>query len=195
MKKIPFLLGLFCFISVFSQNEFKYRENHFPIKYVLKNSSDTIKTRVQNVGIFSNKKFSAATYINNIYVLDSLGHKTAVPESNIHYMEITDLKNETRKFISSSSFLTKDIGLLEIKYEGKITWYRDWYYGGANITKFDFIIDFINKKVIKETGFFTPSLKDELKEKFAAYPDLLLLINSWKKDEDLMKILKIYDEK
>jgi hypothetical protein len=125
--------------------------------------------------------FLAATYINNIYVIDSLGHKMAVPESDIHYMEITDLKNKTRKFIESSSFLTKDIGLLEIMHQGKITWYRDWYFGGANIAKFDFIIDFRNNKVIKETGFFTPSLKEELKKKFAAYPDLLLMINSWKK--------------
>ena len=53
----------------------------------------------------------------------------------------------------------------------------------------------ILRKIINESGFFNPSLKNSLKVRFAAYPDLLAMIDSWKTDDDLLKILQLYDKK
>ena len=199
MKKIIILLVIFSFIFGFSQNQFHYKDNHFPIKYVLKNSKDTISTRVQNIGIFSNKKFSPATYLINLNVIDSLGNKTKMSETDIDYMEITDLQNVKRKFTSSNKLhLTKDFGVIEIMYKGKISWYRDYFYEGFvthKMNKSDFFIDEKDGKLTGESGFFTPGIKNNLKEKLKAYPDLVALIDKSRKDEDLLKVLDLYDKK
>ena len=200
MKKITFLFSLLCFVSVFSQKQFQYKENHFPVKYVLKNSTDTIKTRVQNIGIFTNKKFSAATYIKQVNMLDSLGNKNVISEFDIDYMEVTDPQNVIRKFTSSTSLhLAKnDFGLIEIVYHGKISWYRDYFYVGLvgyKMNKVDFLIDKKDGKLTNESGFFNPSIKNNLKEKLKDYPELLASIDKSKKDEDLIKVLELYNNK
>ncbi|AZA90194.1 Uncharacterised protein [Chryseobacterium nakagawai] len=198
MKKITFLFSLFCFISVFSQNHFQYKENHFPVKYVLKNSTDTIKTRVQNIGIFTNKKFSPATYIKQVNMLDSLGNKTVISEFDIDYMEVTDPQNVVRKFTSSTSLrLTKyDFGLIEILFQGKLSWYRDYFYiglTGYKMNKTDFLINKADGKVINESGFFNPGIKNNLKEKLQDHQDLVRLVDKSKKDEDIIKVLELYN--
>ncbi|CAA7387396.1 hypothetical protein [Chryseobacterium fistulae] len=199
MKKNTFLFLFFCFSFLFSQEKSnKYTENYFPIKYILKKSKDTVKTKVQNVGIDSNKGFSPITYIHNMYVLNSSGDKIKIAEDSIQYMQITDLKNVKRRFISSASILSKDIGLLEIMYKGKISWYRNNYYKGpiytAKISKRDFLLDH-KSKTITEIGFMSPGVRDQLKEIFSMYPDLTSMVDSMVVDTDLLKILRLYDRK
>lgn len=199
MKKLIFLVSFFCFNLIFSQKQFEYKDRHFPVKYILKNSSDTIRTRVQNTGLFTNKKFSHATYINNMYVVDSLGNKTRVAEQDIDYMEITDLQNVTRKIISSSSVFSKDFGLLEIIYEGnKTAYYRSATYGGLSpysptLIYLDYLLIKDDKSIVElgSAGRF----KIRMKQKFSNYPDILLLIDSWKYDSDLIRILERYEKK
>lgn len=195
-----FLFSLLCFTIVFSQKQFQYKENHFPVKYVLKNSTDTIRTRVQNIGIFTNKKFSAATYIKQVNMLDSLGNKTVISEFDIDYMEVIDPQNVVRRFASSTSLhLAKnDFGLIEILYQGKMSWYRDYFYVGMvgyKMNKVDFLIDKEDGKLINESGFFSPSIKNSLKEKLKDYPELLVGVDKSKKDEDLIKVLERYNGK
>ncbi|MET3536155.1 hypothetical protein [Chryseobacterium limigenitum] len=198
MKRLIFLISFLCFNLFFSQKQFKYKDTHFPIKYILKNSTDTIRTRVQNMGLYTNKKFSSATYINNMYVIDSLGNKTKVPEQDIAYMEITDLQNVKRKIISSSTVFSKDFGLLETIYEGnKTAYYRSANYSvsiySPMIIYSDYLI-FKTDKSIVELGS-AGRFKIKMKQKFSAYPDILLLIDSWKYDNDLIKILDRYERK
>jgi len=50
-----------------------------------------------------------------------------------------------------------------------------------------------NKELIK-SGLFNASGK-KLKERFADYPDLLTLVDTMKTREDLVNILKLYDQK
>jgi hypothetical protein len=199
MKKIVLLLSVFCFSLLFSQKEHnKYNEAYFPVKYLLKNSKDTIKTKILNIGIYDDQEFSPATYLKQITVLDPSGKKLKVNENNIQYMEITDLKKVKRKFISSK-IISKDQGLLQIMYQGKKTaWYRRSYYSGPIYTYKTKDIDYLmfrNDKNITEIYFKMPGSKEQLKEKFRAYPDIIASIDMMFEDTDLLKILKLYDRK
>lgn len=133
-------------------------------------------------------------------MLDSLGNKTVISEFDIDYMEVIDPQNVVRRFASSTSLhLAKnDFGLIEILYQGKMSWYRDYFYVGMvgyKMNKVDFLIDKEDGKLINESGFFSPSIKNSLKEKLKDYPELLVGVDKSKKDEDLIKVLERYNGK
>lgn len=119
MKKMLLLLTIPCFSLLVAQKEELYNEVYFPVKYVLKNSKDTIQTKVLNIGYYTNEEFSPATYIRQMTVLDPSGKKLKVAENSIQYMEITDLKNVKRKFFDANPIISKDLGLLQEMYNGK----------------------------------------------------------------------------
>lgn len=199
MKKITLLLSVICFSLLFSQKEHnKFNEAYFPVKYLLKNSKDTVKTKILNIGIYDDQEFSPATYLKQITVLDPSGKKLKVNENDIKYMEITDLKKVKRRFVNSK-VVSKDQGLLQVMFEGKKTaWYRRSYYSGSIYTYKTKDIDYLmfrKDKSITEIYFKMPGSKELLKEKFRAYPDITALIDVMFEDTDLLKILKLYDRK
>ncbi|MCS3531304.1 hypothetical protein [Chryseobacterium sp. JUb7] len=199
MKKITLLLSVLCFSFMFSQKEELYQEVFFPVKYVLKSSKDTIKTKVLNVGIYTNEEFSPATYIRQMTVLDPSGKRIKVSENDIRYMEITDLKKVKRKFVDGKSVFSKDTGLLQMMYRGKKTaWYRKSFYSGSIYTyktnDTDYLL-FRKDKSITELHFRLPGAIYQLKEKFNNYPDVSALIDNIVEDIDLVKVLKLYDQK
>lgn len=199
MKKITLLLSVFCFGFLFSQKEELYQEVYFPVKYVLKSSKDTVKTKVLNVGMYTNEEFSPATYLRQMTVLDSAGKKIKVPENDIRYMEITDLKKVKRKFAEAKPVFSKDAGLIQVMYSGRKTaWYRKSYYSGPIYTyktkDTDYLL-FHKDKSITELHFRLPGAIFQLKEKFNNYPDLSAMINNIVDDKDLVKILRLYDQK
>lgn len=194
MKNINLLLFFLCFNFLFSQ-----KETYFPAKYVLKNSKDTVKTKILNIGLYDNDEFSPATYIRQITVLDPSGKKLKVNENDIKYLEIKDLKNVKRTFVHSKSALSKDSGLLQVMYSGnKTQWYRKSFYNGPIYTYETKNTDYLimrNNKNINEIYFRAPGARAQLKEIFGAYPDLALLIDAMVEDKDLIKILERYDKK
>lgn len=101
--------------------------------------------------------------------MDPSGNKTTISEFDIDYMEITDPQNVVRKYTSSTSLRLahKDFGLIEILYKGKLSWYRDYFFEGMGYktNKVDFLIDSKDGKLTNESGFFKPSIKNNLKEK------------------------------
>jgi len=195
MKKTFFLITfLFGLMVVFSQQ--KDDKRYFPVEYILKTSNDTIKTRVRNVGKFSNTKYYFATILFKMKMRDVNGVETWIEPKDVEYIKITDENNINHEYYDSAGKIIINNGLIEILYEGeKMNWYRFYAYGTGRITNTDFLIDGKNKKIINESGFFNPSLKNSLKVRFAAYPELLALIDSWRTDEDLLKILQLYDKK
>ncbi|MFC3158584.1 hypothetical protein ACFOEQ_08600 [Chryseobacterium arachidis] len=76
MKKTAFLLLFFCFGFLFSQQ--KDDKRYFPAEYILKTSSDTIRTRIRNVGKFSNTKYYIATIMFKMKMRDDNGVETWV---------------------------------------------------------------------------------------------------------------------
>ncbi|MFC3158582.1 hypothetical protein SAMN05443633_11739 [Chryseobacterium arachidis] len=199
MKKIGLLLSAFYCSLLFAQKEELYNEVYFPIKYVLKNSPDTIKTKVLNTGFYTNEEFSPATYIKRMTILDPSGKKMKVYENDIQYMEITDLKKVKRKFIDGKTALSKDVGLLQVMFSGKkVSWYKKSIYSGpiytykTNDTEY---LMFHKEKNITELHLKMPGTVAILKEKFYGYPDILSLLDTLFEEKDLLKILQLYDRK
>lgn len=198
MKRIFLSIIFLCFNLVFSQHTRKYNEVYFPAKYLLKNSKDTIKTKILNIGMYDDQEFSPATYLKHITVLDPSGKRLKVNENDIRYLEITDHNKMKRKF-TGSEVVSKDQGLLQVLYNGKKTaWYRRSYYSGPVYTYYTKDVDYLvfkNDNTITEIYFKLPGAQQQLKEKFRAYPDLTASIDMMFKDADLVKILKMYDKK
>jgi len=198
MKNTILLLALVCFNLLFSQKD-KNQEIYFPVKYVLKSSKDTIKTKVLNVGLYKNEEFSPATYIKQMTVLGPSGKNIKVNEDDIKYLEIVDLERVKRRFINDQSIFSKDVGLLQIMYNGKKTaWYRKSSYSGPIYTyktdNTEYLL-FRKDKSITEMHFKIPGSILVLKEKFSNYPDLSALVDNVVEDADVVKILKLYDQK
>ncbi|WP_027380671.1 hypothetical protein [Chryseobacterium daeguense] len=198
MKKITSFLLVLCFGLLFSQKENPLQETYFPVKYILKNSTDTIKSRVLNLGIYTDEEFSPDTYIRQMTVLNA-GKKTKVYEKDIQYMEITDNKKNIRKFVDSKAILSKDLGLLQVMFTGKkTTWYRLNSYSGRIYTYKTSETDYLKdnqSKSITEIHFKLPGAKALLKEKMGRYADISQSIDYMADDEDFLKVLKLYDKK
>jgi len=199
MKKMILLLSIVCSGFLFSQKEEMFKETYFPVKYVLKNSKDTIKTKVLNIGFYDNSVFSPATYIREMTVLDPSSKKVKINETDVKYLEIRDLKKVRRRFVSSKSILSKDTGLLQVMYNGnKTAWYRRSFYTGPIYTYETQNIEYLilrKDKSITEISFKAPGLKPLLKEKLGNSPDISALIDVMADDNDLVQILKLYDKK
>ncbi|KQS91964.1 hypothetical protein [Chryseobacterium sp. Leaf394] len=127
MKKVISLVCLLFFILSYSQKTFKYKDRHFPARYVLVGRKDTISTRVQNIGYVTHKKFYAETYVGSILTISESGEKQRVQESDIQYMEIIDLEGVKRKLFSSQLILGKNVGLLQKYNDGEKDGYVDYY--------------------------------------------------------------------
>ncbi|UHO39601.1 hypothetical protein H5J24_05815 [Chryseobacterium capnotolerans] len=128
MKKFLTISSILYFVFTYSQEgDFKFKDRHFPAKYVLKGSNDTVRTRVLNIGVFSNKKYHAATYVGSVLTFSEKGERKRIKESDIQYMEITDLEGVTRKLVSSEPIIGKDVGLLEIYDDGERNGYMDYF--------------------------------------------------------------------
>jgi len=199
MKKIILLLTLVCCNLLFSQKEDKFQEVYFPVKYVLKSSKDTVKTKILNIGFYTNEEFSPATYIKQMTVLDPSGKKIKVNEADVRYMEVIDVKKVKRKFINGKSVFSKDMGLLQVLYNGKKTaWYRKSAYKGPIYTyetnDTDYVL-FRKDKSVSEMHLKMPGSVLQLKEKFYNYPDLSALVDTVIEDKDILNILKLYDKK
>jgi hypothetical protein len=94
----------------------------------LKNSNDTIKAQVRNVGRFTNRKYYFVTVLFKMKMKDDSGNETWVEPDDVEYIKITDENHIKHEYFSSSKRLPRKQGLIEIMYEGKnINWYKDYY--------------------------------------------------------------------
>ncbi|WP_445432746.1 hypothetical protein [Chryseobacterium indoltheticum] len=192
--KIKFIV-LFSLLSAFLFSQQKDDKNFFPVEYILKNSQDTIKAKVRNVGKFSNKKYYFATIMFKMKMRDSDGNESWVQPDDIKYIKITDENNLKHEYFASSERLPKEQGLIEVLYEGKnINWYKD-YHNPTLVMQLQikgYITD--NNKNILYWGFFD-DLKRKFKIIFKDYPDLQLRLKSANTEEDFVRLLRLYDAK
>lgn len=186
-----FLLIAMCLFTVgFGQKKFK--DHQFPAKYVLKTSSDTVRSHIQNLGAFKASTYSPATIIRKLYMIDDSGKKFSLNETEVSYIEFVDTKNTKHVFTAAPENMR--LGLVEPLHNGRINYFVDYFftnlYGNFSFT--EYLVE-EGKETIK-SGLFSSSGK-MLKERFAAYPDHLTLVDTMKTREDLVNILKLYDQK
>ncbi|ROI00183.1 hypothetical protein [Chryseobacterium daecheongense] len=186
---------LFSLFSMLCFSQEKEDKSFFPAEYVLKNSNDTIKAKVRNMGKFTNKKYYFATVIFKMKMKDADGNETWVQPNDVQYIKITDENKIKHEYFASTGRLPTEEGLIEILYEGKnINWYKDYHNAmlDYNLQVRSYLID-KNKKVIY-AGFFDRS-KGDLKKILKDYPDLLENLKSAKTEGDYLKIIRLYDAK
>ncbi len=196
-------------MSLFGQKKFEYKNYHFSAKYVLKNSKDTIFTKIENFDKNRYPIFSYSTIVKRLHFRNSNGEKEAINEGDIQYLEINDNLNVNRKFIASSSVLNKNKGLLEVFHTGKISFFSDYNYNyDLSINSFardiivvrDYLVDNQNGKFYgpyahKLGAFSAITLMDNLKENFKDYPDLQSMTENVQSKEGFINLLKSYDAK
>lgn len=125
-------------------------------------------------------------------MIDDSGKKFNLNEDDVLYVEFVDTKNIKHVFTAAPEKM--GLGLVEPLHNGRINYFVDYFfinlYGNFSFT--EYLVE-EGKETIK-TGLFNSSGK-KLRERFAAYPDLLTLVDTMKTREDLVNILKLYDQK
>lgn len=189
MKKIALLLVFFCFTLGFAQD--KEDTRYFPVVYVLKNSSDTIKARVRNTGIVSNKKYSVYTILMKMKMVDKEKNTTWVRPGDLKYIKITDPENVSYEYYDAASKSLNDIGLVRIMYEGKnIRGYQGYSSSGFSIISREYIVN-KDQKIIFEGHIADQKFRDFLNNDL----DVEEKLKSAKTFEDYGQALRIWDTK
>ncbi|MBK1897231.1 hypothetical protein [Chryseobacterium paridis] len=190
--KFILLFSLFSII-IFSQE--KENKGFFPVEYILKSSSDTIKAEVRNVGKFTNKKYYFATILFKMKMKDGQGNETWVEPGDLKYIKITDENNIGHEYFASSERLPQEEGLIEVIYEGKnINWYKGYHNPllRAQLDIKGYITD--KDKKLLYSGFFN-DFKGRMKRLLKDYPDLEEKFKKAKTEEEYVDIFRLYDAK
>lgn len=191
MKNIAVLLFSLLSLLTYSQKKVEFKERDFPAKYVLKSSGDTIVSRVRNTGMVTNSKFSYYTILMKMPMVNDYGKKTIVKPEDISYLKITDPAGKTYKFISSESILNENAGLMKIIYDGsKIKVYRKF-----EANSYDYSVSGKNYFVEKNKGVIEISSNKKMEKYFSDYPEIVMMVDKIKNDDDLLNLLQIYNSK
>jgi hypothetical protein len=153
---------------------------------------DTLKGKVlAKPNVFSKTIFYESSINQRIRFIKESGEKVKFKDEQVSTLEFTDLKGQKRTFVSKNH-----IRLLEVLYDGKLKWYRDYFTTDvyqSNQSQYDLIFD-ENGKEFKITMF--NSMKNKLKEVVKDDPELSEIIkNSKMEDDNVLKILQLYDKK
>lgn len=205
MKKVALIIFIFSFVLGFSQKKKVYKDYHFHVKYLLKNSKDTIKGRIVNFDLVPNV-FSYYTIVDKFVVFNEKDEKKILKENDVQYLEVTDLIGERKKFVSSKIVSTKELGLIEIFTTGKIEHYSDYKINrifnvpGIEIIVNDYVVDHSINKVYGPFkhplgSYSLVNLTKDIKEKFQDDPDLMLMLENLKNKEDYINLLNAYNNK
>lgn len=181
-------LRLLILISLFSFPSKLNAQIEIDAKIVLMNN-DTLKTKIDvYANIFALDNISELS-INR--VVRTIVNRSIVKlkAENIKQMSFTDLKGNKRLFVQ------KNEALQELKFNGKIKWFRDYRrnaYDGTTAI-FDLMINEFGE--IIEIGTLTMSRRKKIKEITKHKPELIPFIDDMKiNDENYLKVLTKYDE-
>ncbi|WP_343686463.1 hypothetical protein [Chryseobacterium gleum] len=196
MKKIIFLLGIFCYTILFSQE--KENKRYFPAEYVLKTSGDTIKAKVRNTGLYTNTKYSFATILFKMKMMDEKGATNWVPINEVKYIKILDENRNKHEYFASTDKFLKEKGLVEVLYEGKnINWYKA--FNNSILTpKVQFIKYLVDKDKnilyeYKEGPF--DDFRQNLKKLFKNDSDFTEKLKQANSEKECIKLLQLWDAK
>ncbi|PRB05985.1 hypothetical protein CQ046_02070 [Chryseobacterium sp. MYb7] len=194
MKKIFFLFAILCSSFIFSQE--KENKRYFPAEYVLKKSGDTIKARVRNTGMYTNKKYSFATVLFKMKMMDEKGNTTWVPINEVRYIKILDEDKQKHEYFASTDKFIKEKGLVEVVYEGKnINWYKAFSNSilSQGIQIVNYLVDKDKNILYKE--MLLDGFSRNLKKLFKEDLDLTEKLKQAKIEKDYIKLLQLYDSK
>lgn len=173
------------FINYFGQKKVSFKNYHFPAKYVLKNSNDTISSRLVNFDKNKYAFFSYTSIVGKVRFIKDNGENNVIDEDDIQYLEITDNQNIKRTFVASSGILSAETGLLELFHKGKIGLFSSYdsktdlsynTFARDIISVKDYLIDYQNNKIYgpyaHKLGAFSLTFIKNVEDNFEYFPDL-----------------------
>lgn len=162
-----------------------------PAKLLKRGSADTLNVQLQvRTNPFYPDMIEELTFDGAFFIVIN-GEKEKIKDEDVDYMVFKDLKGKTREFVTDRSIRFFDKGgiLVEKMYVGKISWYRDYFQipGPKPFQKANYFVNSIS---------VSPGVnpKRDLKFRTTDMPELLPKIKKIKTDEDILAILKQYNE-
>jgi len=73
MKKFALFVSLVFSVMLLAQKTHQFKDHQFPARYVLKKSTDTVQSHIQNMGAFKLSTYSPATVIKKLSMIDDFG--------------------------------------------------------------------------------------------------------------------------
>ena len=184
--KIKLLFGIFCLISVFT-----YSQNTIPVEIIMKNKDTLFGKMKVKVNLFDKKLIYPSSFNSKVKFYNKIGKKRKIKSKEITELKFIDFKNKTRKFVKIKEFKHH---LVEEVYIGKIKWYKHYSYDLYNQTEnvYEEIFDENNKQF--SIGLFS-SYKKKMRKITKGNSKLEKFIkeNDMKKDENILKALKMYE--
>lgn len=197
MKTKLILLFLLMSVAAFSQKTYEPKENHLPIKYVLKTSTkDTLSSRVVASYPFRMDHFTPDTFVKKIKLMSEKG-KEIIPISEVRYMEITDFDGVVFKYVTSDEFpqIKLSGSILQILYYGKrIKAFRSFQRVDlmGNTTASEFTFDRMD---VISTSIQYSKRNKILINRLEKYPDLLEKYKNVHTQKDYVEVLRELDAK
>lgn len=172
-----------------------YNRDKLDAKIILYNSTDTVEVKVIVRRTMEGALDELSFY--NVVKYEKDGKKDSYPEARIDYMEFIDYDKKRIYVTSRKTDIKNARGLWEVKYKGKLTWYREYYptlfplyyrlLHGTNYGTRDFFVREgempVNAKQRKIT----------LLQLTSDRPDLVSRIRAIKTEHDALQIFRLYD--
>ena len=192
IKYLPFVLLIFITNTIYSQQTL----NAVVLK---KGSNDSLHIEML-VEKYYNDMINELSFYKKIRVISDKD-KYWIRPKDIDCLVFIDFLNKRRVFVTQNfdkelnKIDVKNIRLFEKLYEGEISWYIEYYPHGYDRSRMS-QNHFIKKNYLKPaTVHMLTTNKRQLLKITKDRPDLVHQINQLKTDEDILEILKSYNNK
>ncbi|WP_276964572.1 hypothetical protein, partial [Chryseobacterium sp.] len=144
----------------------------------------------------TNKKYSFATVLFKMKMMDEKGNTTWVPINEVRYIKILDENQQKHEYFASTDKFLKEKGLVEVVYEGKnINWYKAFNNSilSPGIQILNYLVD-KDKNILYEESLLD-NFSRNLKKLFKDDLDLTEKLKQAKTEKDYLELLQLYDTK
>jgi len=153
-------------------------------------SGDTLQGQVlAEKNIFYENMTRESSYNQRIRLVNESGEKQKFNWKQVKKLDLTDLEGKQRVFVQKDGYPR----LLEIIYQNKVSWYKNYYYNMANYTQ-DVSYEIFDENGIKYSIGIFNSKKNKLESLCKEKTQIISFINNNQMtDENILKVLIMYE--
>jgi hypothetical protein len=153
-------------------------------------SGDTLQGHVlAEKNIFYENMTRESSYNQRIRLVNESGEKLKLNWKQVKKLELIDLEGKQRVFIQKDGYPR----LLEIIYQNKVSWYKNYYYNAANYTQ-DVSYEIFDENGVKYSIGVFNSKKNKLESLCKDKTLIISFINNNKMtDENILTVLTMYE--
>ena len=153
-------------------------------------SGDTLQGQVlAEKNIVYENMTRESSYNQRIRLVNESGEKQKFNWKQVKKLELIDLEGKQRVFVQKDGYPR----LLEIIYQNKVSWYKNYYYNMANYTQ-DVSYEIFDENGIKYSIGIFNSKKNKLESLCKEKTQIISFINNNQMtDENILKVLIMYE--